>query len=357
MKNLLQQKTFLYCLLLCLLFLGCYGGCGLDVAGEGSNFEFRARISSNETSKVAVTDEGPLQGTEVRFEKDSISGTQTISIDRETKPASLPSGYKSAGECVSFTTNGSSQFAKPVQVKLPYSDEDQDSLIDGSNVSESDVQVLYWNEEQDKWQEIEVLDIEAGNNRAIFETSHFSTYITAIQEQDQDTLDESQEGILPGESFVGEPVISENYNHESGEWETEMLDPGASHYMTVRRDEKDLLAVVGPFVTLDSSHPATIQTPDFASAIFNATKYYPKVARSGSTANWNWTCEFISEHTHLRDYETAEDNIREPGEDAIFCETEVVNDNLVRLVWSINAEQQISQGHMLAIEFMGTYSE
>ena len=357
MKNLFLHKTIQLCLLLSLLVLGCYGGCGLSASGEGSNYEFKAEIHSNQTNKVTVNAQSPIQGTEVQVEKNSIKENQTISIDKTDKPKSLPSGYQTAGECISLNTNGSSQFAKPVQVKLPYSDSNQDTFIDGTNIPEKDVRVLYWNEGLEEWKSKKVLDIEANNNLAKFETTHFSVYLTAVEEQDRGTIDNSEVEIQPGESFVGEPAFINTYNSETGEIEREMIDPGKSHYLTVRRDERLLLAVVGPFVTLASSHNATIQRPDFTYATFNATKYYPKVAKSESAANWNWTCDFVTEHTNLKNYKAIDENIREPGGEAIFCEAEVVNPDLVRLIWSIDASQEITQGHMLAIEFMGTYAE
>ncbi len=357
MKNLIRNKTTQFCLLLSLLLLGCYGGCGFSASGEGSNYEFKAKIHSNQTNKVTVKAQSTIQGTEVQVEKNSINETQTISIDKTSKPKSVPSGYKTAGECISLTTNGSSQFTNPVQVKLPYSDSDQDSFIDGTNIPERDVRVLYWNAGLEKWQEKKVLDIETNNNLAKFETTHFSVYLTAVEEQDRDSIANIEDEILPGESFVGEPEFINTYNSETGETEREMIDPGNSHYLTVRRDEKQLLAVVGPFVTLASSHPATIQRPDFTYATFNATKYYPKVAKSESAANWNWTCDFVSEHTYLQNYEAVDEEIREPGGEAIFCEAEVVDPDLVRLIWSIDVSREITQGHILAIEFMGTYSE
>lgn len=88
------------------------------------------------------------------------------------------------------------------------------------------------------------------------------------------------------------------------------------------------------------------------------------MAQSGNASNWNWSCDFVSEHTYLKNYRTLDEKVKKPGEDAIFCRTQVVSPNLVKIIWSINASKEIvyptddkSTEHMLAIEFMGTYNE
>ena len=298
-------------------------------------------------------EQSPISGTQAIFEKNSIEQPQTVTIALVDKPAELPANYKPIGAAVSFTSNASSEFAKPVLLKLPYSPTNLSNL--DSVVSE--IEVLYWNENLEKWEQKETLGIEQENHLAKLETSHFSTYLTAIEDPGESPTGEEGK-ILSGESFVGEPEFTWTHNTATGEWKKEMADPGGGpEYMTVRPDDNDLQAVVGPFVTLGSSHPATISTPDFDSATFNASNIYPKIAESGNATNWDWSCDFVSEHTYLQNYEAKEERIQEPGGDAIFCQTKVLNSNLVKLNWSINASKEITKGHMLAIEFMATYAE
>ncbi len=273
MKNKLQKDLFCFCLLLCLSLFGMYGGCGKNNSPAGSSdYVTKQKIFPDKKNKIEVTEQSPIQGTAVIFEKNSIKRPQIVSISPADKPSKLPSPYKAAGKLVRFSTNGSSRFAKPVLVKLPYLDSDQDTSIDGSTISETQTKVLYWDDSMNKWQTKEVIGIEKQNNLAKFETTHFSVYLTAIQEQNEDITDDNENQFLTGESFIGVPEFSWTQDTETGEWQKQMTDPGGGpEYMTVRRNETDLQAVVGPFITTGTSHPATINTPNCTSATFNAS--------------------------------------------------------------------------------------
>jgi len=350
-------STAWFCALLVTLSPGCSSSDDDQIYGaQGNN---TSMTIGAEGGVVEVTDiSSAIYGAKVYIPPGALSEEKDISISNSTVPRLLPDGYCSVGECINFKPDGI-EFLNPIMMYLPYVDSNNDGIVDGKAVVESNVGVLYYNESDGEWEWMDLNGTETDQNRAVIESEHFSTYLTFIDTSDSEPYDT---GTAPDQT--------EDAAFESGDCYLEGLynDDCPCYFLTITRRSSGLLALVDRNATYTTNgYPVTI-SESYDSATFDAASAFARVLESGDASLWQWEAEFVQEHTYLLDYEAEEDPLlttaisTSGAATRIYCGIEAVDASMVRISWQINVNEQVvyptspqGNGHMLVIRFSASY--
>lgn len=311
---------------------------------------------------VEVTDpSSAIYGAKVYIPPDSLEQEVDIAITHTDIPQGLPSGNMTAGGCINFEPDGI-EFAQPVKMYLPYVDSNNDGIIDGRAVVETNVGILYYNDSTDQWEEMDLFSTSKDENLAVIESVHFSTYLTFIDTSDSEPYDT---GVPPDQTG------DDPWAFTSGDCYLDDSHDGLCnyYYLTITRRDSDLLALVDRNATYTTNgYPAVIEEGG-GSATFDAASAFTRVLSSGDASLWQWEGEFVREHTYLVDYVVEDDPLTgttsaadQTGSGSIYCRIEAVDAAMVRIIWQIDVNEQIiypttpqGNGHILVIKFRATY--
>lgn len=352
--------------LICLLLLVSFGAaCKKSSSKDGEEGVSSWVTIGPEGGIVAITEqESDLYGAQVSIPRNALEAGQGISLTSTGLPRALPNGQRAAGRCISFSPDGTA-FKQPVRLYLPYSDVNNDGIVDGKAVNESKIGVLYHNEKTGRWEELELSGRDERANLAIVETTHFSTYLVFINTSDSQTLDTSvptntTDGTAPlfttGDCLVG------NGNLFGGN-----MDSCYYYNLTVTRRPTGIFAVIDRHATFVQTGIPAIISPEGDSVTFDAASAFSKVLASGSASQWNWVCEYVREHTYLKDYEVRNDASipalgADPSAGGTYAQIQAVDANMVRISWPFDINEQIlymssadGLGHRLVIRLRATY--
>ena len=166
------------------LMVGCSGAEQGHGGGNTSNESHPTQTETAETlgplgGVVEVSDaDSPVYGARVEIPPDALSEEEAITISHSEIPADLPSSVFIAGRCISFGPDGII-FDRPIDIFLPYSDEDDDGVIDRTAMSEQDVEVMFYEPATEQWKDVEVVSQDLAKNLVQIQASHFSSYVAS----------------------------------------------------------------------------------------------------------------------------------------------------------------------------------
>ncbi len=367
MRISVDLKTRVRDICLFILVMGCIvaavvsGGCFSPDEGDDSQSEVSRTIGA-EGGIVEITDPGSaLYGAKVYIPPGALRQDREVAITSCALPGNLPDGYKTAGCCLSFLPDNIT-FDVPIRLYLPYADTNDDGIVDGQAVTETDVRALYYNETTGQWEEMDLYDTETLENRAVIESEHFSTYLAYIDPADAQPYDTGTAPVQAGgDAAAYEP--GDCYHDDSFDAQC------CYYYLTVTRRGTDLLAVMDRNATYTTNGYPAVISPAFDSATFDAASAFERVLASGDASLWEWEAEFVREHTYLLDYRVEDDPATttttattDTGTENIYCQIEAEGAAMVRITWQINLDEQIvypstpqGSGHMLVIRFRAAY--
>jgi hypothetical protein len=311
---------------------------------------------------VEVTDSSSaIYGAKVYIPPYSLDQDVDIAITLTDIPQGLPIGNMAAGRCINFIPDGI-EFAQPIRMYLPYVDTNNDGIIDGQAVVETNVGILYYNDSSNQWEEMGLYATEMDENLAVIESEHFSTYLTFIDTSDSEPYDtgvpSDQTGDEPSTFNSGDCYLDDSYDGLCN-----------YYYLTITRRDSDLLALIDRNATYTTNGYPTVIDESGGSATFDAASAFSRVLSSGDASLWQWEGEFVREHTYLKDYEVEDDPLtggtsatNQTDNGNIYCRIEVVDAAMVRIIWQVDVNEQIvfpstpqGSGHMLVIKFRATY--
>lgn len=302
---------------------------------------------------LEVTDgESPLFGTRISVPEGALDNEKDIYLDlSQLGDNDLPGNYLQASQAVDFGPDGT-VFNLPVEVTLPYSDADDDGRIDATYVSEDGVRVLFYNTTTNAWEELATARVDTAANLITVSVNHFTLFLVAVDPLPDDTTPATTE-ILQDEYFVGEPQYS------SGEFVKLGCLNGRGgwcwtpYYLTVRYfGDTTPEAVIDRWPTTNTGPRVTI-TDDGTGVIFDASRFFEKVLRSGSAASWQWESEFDT-HTHLVNYDRLDDTIA-TADNKIYSEISVLDDGSVSISWGFDLASDFLVGDQIVIAFEAYY--
>lgn len=306
-----------------------------------------------------------VSGAEIEVPKEAISGDVQFSIDESYLPQPLPSGIKQIGPCVSFFPHGQ-KFKRKASIFLPYTDSDNNGLIDGGGDSEKKATVFYFNPEIRQWEKQSTSFRSFSSNRTGIKTDHLSTFLLAVDESVPDTGNDNNvdPALVAGEYFTGQA----EYTFKNGEWVlwpkgcivNETVRCGQSWNLTVVYKTDGLFAVIDKYTTMTGGYPVDVSS-DFKSAVINVFDIpeFEKVKRSGDAALWTWSAQFEKDHTRVRKYRVLDDSSLEAAAvtgEKIYADVEVFDAQTIKVDWKVPADTDLIPGDILVVIFEAVYN-
>lgn len=388
-----QKTGLIFIIIAGILFQnGCKGGGGSSDknntdTGNPQGLQFEKAI--DETGDVLeITDlESQAFGTKIIVLPDALTEEKIISISTGVTSFETPTTYIPAGEQINLGPDGT-LFEKKIFISIPYSDIDNDGFIDGTTIPEGNVLLFYFNEQKWEWEKVEIINRNYEKNIVEAETDHFSTYLVAIDEEENTTNPTTE--FRKGEYFVGRPelTIIDPEKDINAIDNTKLVPVGcigqdyslcsATHscvkcgtpYVLTVSIRDTLTAVIDRYTTKNAGIPVTIDKTG-GSVTFDPTKIFEKIGKSGDANAWTWKCDFIPEHTHLQKYQVCStdttDAICTGNGEQFFSSIEVIDANTVRINFGIDISDDsningealpninFGGGDMIAIEFEANF--
>ena len=317
-----------------------------------------------EGGTLTVTDRASaLYGARLIIPAGALSADQVISLEAATDPT-LPATYTIAGQAIECQPAGL-EFQTPVTIVLPYADSDNDGYLDNSGEPETEVGAMYVDPVSGRLElfTVEAQDTEA--NLVTIRTSHFSTYLIYVGSTTPPVTGDGgteAEIFLPGEHFYANPSFT--YDVQGNE---AVLIPQDAPYffLSILNWEN------GPVGHIDiwpcSVENSTIceMNADYTACTFDAAELFPKVARSGDAALWDWQSGYVAEWTQLQNYRVRDDTLsNDDSAQRIYCSIDPVDTTRVTITWGVNALEEVYSyttltglGDRLIVRFWATYHE
>ena len=394
----ISREFHIYLVVAALIFLSTSYGCGGGGGGgssetDGTDVTPVANITQATTvigidgGELMITNSGSsADGAKVIIPELALEEDNSITISHGETDIDTPDEIVPAGGQIDFGPDGL-QFLLPVHISIPYSDDDNDGIIDGTDIAENKVKLVYYNEEIGQWEDMAVINRNAQGNLVEAQTSHFSTYLVVVDSTSTTTGDDDSgtSGYVSGEYFVGTPdyrvtsdgneelivkgCIGQDYSvcYEEGN----CIPCGSDYVLTVTGRDGTIKAVVDRFTTYNGGIPA-VMNDDGTGFIFDAASVFEKIKNSGDTALWTWRCEYITEYTRLPNYvacdDTTADAICTDAGTRIVPSIEIVDESTILFNLGIdicdrynaNDEPLVSTnfatGDMIAIRFEANYN-
>ena len=301
---------------------------------------------------LSVADkDSSLYGVSITIPAGALSDAKEISIDLPQVLPELPSNYLAASSPVDFGPDGAI-FNEPVEIRLPYNDMDNDGAIDGSDQSESNIQVIYYNESEKKWETLAISGMDTLNNTVTVAASHFSLFLVAISPTGHEE-DNTGSQILSGEYFRGEPEFFDGKLILKGCINRKTVRCGHPYFLTIRYfGGQKPEAVIDRLPTTNTGPKVTIEEGGDA-VTFDAGNFFEKVARSGNADLWQWQCEFNT-LTHLANFDVLDDE-DVTAVNGIYPEIGVIDNGKVRISWKFDLNAHFSIGDQIVIDFEAYY--
>jgi hypothetical protein len=337
-KDMYHQKRPLISIAACAVCLLTMATCGGDSPSEtSSNDTGITAVVGTSGGVVEVLDtESSIYGARAVIPAGALSGDTSISIEPASAQSVIPSEYVPAGGYVKFGPDGT-VFKSNIKIYLPYNDRNNDGIIDGTAISENSATAIYFNENEDSWEDVTVSDRDTEANLVIAETNHFSTYLTPVPNPGTGGGVDTGNELQPGEYFFGKPLysyygdgtkelvlqgcIGQDYGECSNNGTCRQC--GNPYVLTVRAEitenGNEVVAVIDRNTTTSGGYPARV-SQDGTSAtidIGDLSKYFPldKVHNSGSAEKWEWRCEYVTGGTNLNGYKICDEN-----SDSTYCD-------------------------------------
>jgi uncharacterized protein (TIGR02145 family) len=175
-----------------------------------------------EGGNVAVNDSNsPIYGAEADIPYGALLYNEIIKISFEEKKLYIAEYSIPAGESIKYGPEGTT-FNKQIILTLPYLDADNDGLVDGTTISESQVKAKYFNPITEEWEGVEIIDRDLDLNRVYIKTDHFSNYITSIDDiRIYHSYDTSEKFLLRGKITghdENDTYVNLTFFNTSGAW-------------------------------------------------------------------------------------------------------------------------------------------
>lgn len=139
-----------------------------------------AGLVSQQGGIVEVIDSfSPIFGARVEIPAGALSENNIISLQDIATPTTITTKYFSAGIGIDFGPDGI-QFNSNSTLAIPYNDEDNDGIIDGTSTPENQIKIARLNEYTKTWDDINIINQDVDLNLVFVSVSHFSTYYPVI---------------------------------------------------------------------------------------------------------------------------------------------------------------------------------
>ncbi|MBU0994053.1 MAG: hypothetical protein KJ737_16290 [Proteobacteria bacterium] len=338
-----------------LIFLSVVFGCstGSKKNDSGSQETYGAELVVGPSGgHLSITDtESTLYRVGINIPEGALSEDKKVTLSALESQVNLPYNYIQASRTIDFGPDGT-LFNIPVEITLPYKDNDNDGIIDGTYLSETGIGALFYNDAGNGWEAVTISNVDTVDNTVTVMASHFTLFLVFVDPQGTGA-DTEVNLILPGEYFVGEPEFLNGNLIQVGCINRQGARCGNPYYLTVRHfDNINPAAVIDRFPTTNTGPAATIDD-DGMSATFDADQIFEKVLRSGSATMWQWESEF-NVHTRLWNFDVLDDE-NVVSVNGIYSSIEVLANGQVKISWGFDIFTKFIIGDQVVIAFEAYY--
>lgn len=168
-----------------LVFAVIVSGCGNSGDRSAStpveNIQASSTIGISGGTVLVADPNSPIHGTRVDIPPGAVSEDTTISIALPSAAAGrpLPGSLLSAGLQISFQPKDL-QFSRPVSITIPYNDDNDDGLVDGTASPETGVYALAFDEEAGLWLYALKMSQDPSDKTMELLTDSFAIYAPAV---------------------------------------------------------------------------------------------------------------------------------------------------------------------------------
>ncbi|MEW6653400.1 MAG: hypothetical protein AB1394_08020 [Bacteroidota bacterium] len=169
------MKTFIininFKIIFILIFLFFVAGCGGSKKSE-EKIEAKNTFGSGGGTLELKNINSPINGTKIVIPHEAIDASEKVTISiayQDSIPGSLNTGVVAASKGIILTKDAVRSFKFPVDVTIPYSD---------NNLDYGDVPgVFYWDKDYNKYVSVKIKAIDTFNKKITFSTIHFSLFV------------------------------------------------------------------------------------------------------------------------------------------------------------------------------------
>ncbi|MGA1869614.1 MAG: MopE-related protein, partial [bacterium] len=134
-----------------------------------------------------TVEESPIRGVSVEIQPDALINDVTITIGEAINTPPFPNNIRAIGRVIDFGPTGTN-FAIPVTIKIPYTEED----LNNAGISDpSEFKVFTYNTLAFTWELLTIYDIDKVNKLLLCKVDHFSLYVMGVSiPQGEDAKDD-----------------------------------------------------------------------------------------------------------------------------------------------------------------------
>jgi hypothetical protein len=182
----MKKLNLIYLILGVIFFLnfsGCGGGGG---SADSSSATGALGASSNINTNGGVVEvknpNSRIYGTRVDIPPGALNIDTLITIEEaQVHPETpIPLSLAPAGLKISFQPDGI-KFNKPIYITIPYLDDNDDGIVDGTNTSENEIYALSFDDESKQWLYVLKVSQNTQDKNITIISDHFCTYTSAVE--------------------------------------------------------------------------------------------------------------------------------------------------------------------------------
>lgn len=136
-----------------------------------------ASLIDTQGGVIEITDSSsPIHGAKITIPSGALTKQVIIEMKEAQLSNVLPSDAFVAGPVLDFGPDGT-QFEKTVEISIPYSDIDNDGIIDGTSYPETSIGIKTFSSTNKFWSGIQLINIDTEANIVTFRADHFSEFV------------------------------------------------------------------------------------------------------------------------------------------------------------------------------------
>ncbi|GEM_PF-2771656 len=149
---------------------------GVDNSG---NREKKQKIDKDETTESSMED---YTSVEIPYGTLDADTTLTITAFQSNPQDTTEGANSSLDKFRGIELESNPTLEKSVTVTIPYSDTDNDGIVDGTNIPEKDLKLWWYNTTTNKWEKISDTEVDTTNNRAKAKMGHLSDFAVGSED-------------------------------------------------------------------------------------------------------------------------------------------------------------------------------
>lgn len=145
---------------------------------EHGRVEKIERVENHKSNRVVVSDQECERPAEVNIPAGALAGDETkVSVKLNPSTPKGQENMKAAGTSIEIELqSGQCALGGEATLVLPYKDDDDDGIVDGTGIRAKDLALFYYNPSRRKWEKMAFNSVDRRNKTVTSRTPHFSLF-------------------------------------------------------------------------------------------------------------------------------------------------------------------------------------